>query len=272
MFNLNKNFDTFSIAGHKMSNQLSKASQVAADTTTTTTSWSPSPSASWSPPPAASNIDHCNTPKPKRNSRPKNQNLKPTTPSPPLTVKPSPPSPSTPTTNMSPSTHMFSPSSPLVFESVTPRKAPPGFPAPLFGKYHNGKLPACLTVQLDDFDQSKSPRTKNTSYLNRTFGGADKMTIDDEKSLLQNHYEDAVLYNKDAGFHMELSNGLYYMSGHGQYKCNQVKCLDPGVISMGLPNNCTFHCQWMYPENFKPCGSECRGAYCNCIKLSSCNY
>ena len=53
------------------------------------------------------------------------------------------------------------------------------------------------------------------------------MTIDNKKSLLQSHYKDAVIHNKNADFQMMCSNGLNYRSGHGEFKCNQVKCLDP---------------------------------------------
>ena len=159
-----------------------------------------------------------------------------------------------------------------MFDSVSPKKAPPGFPVPLFGKDYVGHLPTCLRVQCDDFDLSKSPRTENISHLNRTFGGADKMTLDDEKSLLQSHYKDAITHNLNGDFQMLLANGLHYMSGHGEFKCKQVKCLDPGIRLMGLPNNCGFHRQWLFPDEFRPCGPRCRGAYCDCIKVSNCNY
>lgn len=293
VLDLNKNLDTFSIAGHKMSKQLSQASPVAADTETAT-SWSspPAPATSWSPTPAtAPTLNPTNTPKPKR----KPKKCDPTTPprakpsarSPqgrpsPTTSSQGRPSPTTsppgkqsmPDTCMKPSTvtHLFSPSSPQVLESVSPRKAPPGFPVPLFGKDYVGHLPTCLRVQCDDFDPSKSPRTENISYLDKTFGGADKMTLEDEKSILQSHYQDAVTHNLDVGFQMLLSNGLHYRSGHGEFKCNQVRCLDPAIRLLGLPNNCGFHRQWLFPDDFKPCGSRCRGAFCDCIKISSCNY
>jgi len=276
VLDLNKNLDTFSIAGHKMSKQLSKVSPVAADQSSPdaaapATSWSPTPAASWSPTPAPVLSDSITTPKPKRS--PKQKKSEPVTPP---RVKPSPTTPPqgrpSPTTFMSPSRPLFSPSSPLVFDSVSPKKAPPGFPVPLFGKDYVGHLPTCLRVQCNDFDPSKSPRTENISHLNRTFGGADKATLDDEKSLLQSHYKDAITHNLNSEFQMLLSNGLHYMSGHGEFKCSQVKCLDPGVRLMGLPNNCGFHRQWLFPDEFKPCGSRCRGAFCDCIKLSSCNY
>ena len=273
VLDLNKNLDTFSIAGHKMSKQLSKVSPVAADqnsrlpgTTAPASSWSPTTSAaSWTPTPAPVHPESITSPKSMRTPK-KKKSLPKSKPSTPPKTKPSP------TTLMSPSNPLFSPSSPLVLESVSPRKAPPGFPVTLFGKDYVGKLPACLTVQLDDLDPSKSPRTKNISYLNKTFGGADKMAEYDEKSILQSHYNDAVTHNMNEDFQMMLSNGLHYKSGHGEFKCNQVKCLDPGIRLMGLPNNCGYHRQWLFPDDFKPCGPGCRGAYCNCIKLSNCNY
>lgn len=51
--------------------------------------------------------------------------------------------------------------------------SPVPVPVLLFRQYQLG---SCLTVQCDDLDPSKSPRSENISYLNRTFGGADKMT------------------------------------------------------------------------------------------------
>jgi len=290
VLDLNKNLDTFSIAGHKMSKQLSKVSPVAADQTSPdAASWSPTPAASWSPSPAPILLDSTNAPKPKRSAKQRKSSPKSDPVTPPRAIppaqqsqgRPSPPaspvhqsrhSPSTPTNSVLMSKPLFSPSSPSVLDSVSPRKAPPGFPVPLFGKDYVGKLPTCLSVQCVNFDPSMSPRSENISYLNKTFGGADKLPFDEEKSLLESHYTDAITQNLDEDFQMLLSNGLHYMSGHGEFKCNQVKCLDPGVRLMGLPNNCGFHRQWLYPDEFRPCGPKCRGAYCDCIKLSSCNY
>jgi len=295
VLDLNKNLDTFSIAGHKMSKQLSNVSPVtdAQSSPTPAASWSPTAASSWSPTPAPVISNSNNTPKTKRTPK-KKIRLRPEPVTPPRAIpsahpsqgRPSPttsqgsPSPTTsrqsrqltPRNSFSPSIPMFSPSSPLVLDSVSPREAPPGFPIPLFGKDYVGKLPTCLSVQCVDFDPSKSPRSENISCLNKTFGGADKLPFDDEKSLLQSHYKDAVTQNLDEDFQMLLSNGLHYRSGHGEFKCNQVKCLDPGTRLMGLPNNCGFHRQWLYPDEFRPCGPKCRGAYCECIKLSNCNY
>ena len=72
----------------------------------------------------------------------------------------------------------FSPSSPIVLEPVSPRRAPPGFPTPIFGKDHIGKLPTCLPVQ---WDSMASPRSDNLRYFDKTFGGADKLSTEDEK-------------------------------------------------------------------------------------------
>ena len=157
-----------------------------------------------------------------------------------------------------------SPSSPLVLDSISPRRAPPGFPVPLFGKDYCGKLPACIAMD-DTNEDTMSPRSDNICHLNKTFGGVDKMGVHEERDLLQNHYTDAISYNKNDGFHMELSNGLHYISGHGELKCRQVECLDPGVRLLGLPNNCGFHRQWRFPDQFRPCGPDCRGAFCHCL-------
>ena len=31
------------------------------------------------------------------------------------------------------------------------------------------------------------------------------------------------------------------------------------------PNNCGYHEQWRFPDNFAPCGDNCQGAFCRCL-------
>ena len=266
VLDLNKNLDTFSVAGHKMSKQLSQTVPVAADPNMADV---PAVSTStWSPLAAAPDVSV--TPKPKRSPRKQSSTTKTvspaTSPSPASSSLPSTPQhrPQHPTSRSRPSPN-FSPSSPIVLEPVSPRRAPPGFPTPIFGKDHIGKLPTCLPVQ---WDSMASPRSDNLRYFDKTFGGADKLSTEDEKNLLLRRYKDADISNySDGNFLMEMSNGLMYRSGHGELKCNRVRCIQPGMFQQGVPNNCGFHRQWQFTDEFKPCGPQCRGAYCDCLSL-----
>jgi len=276
VLDLNKNLDTFSVAGHKMSKQLSTPATAATDNATAavpefpSASWSPSttPVSTWSPSPVTSEVP-ATTPKPKRTPRSaKTKKLTSTTPlrattsaqpSPPTTPqgRPSPPPLGRPTPT-------FSPSSPIVLSSVTPKRAPPGFPVPIFGKDYIGKLPACFAVQLED--TGLSPRSENLRYFDKTFGGADKLDQETETSVLLSRYKDAILYDRSMGnLEIKMAEGVSYIPGHGEFKCNRVKCIQPGLFQQGVPNNCGFHRQWQFPGGFLPCGPECRGGYCSCL-------
>jgi len=283
VLDLNKNLDTFSVAGHKMSKQLSSsAATAAADKNTTaavpefpSASWSPatSPVSTWSPSPATAEAP-ATSPKPKRSPR---TTKKPTLTTPRATTPAQPYPPSTPQGRPSPTpqgrpsptpqgrpTPTFSPSSPIVLSSVTPKRAPPGFPVPIFGKDYIGKLPACFAVQLED--TGLSPRSENLRYFDKTFGGADKLDQETETSVLLCRYKDAILYDRSMGnLEIKMAEGVSYIPGHGEFKCNRVKCIQPGLFQQGVPNNCGFHRQWQFPGGFLPCGPKCRGGYCSCL-------
>ena len=173
VLDLNKNLDTFSIAGHKMSKQLSKDSPVAADqsspdtSTPPTCSGSPTPAASWSPTP-----DSITTPKPQRSPKQK----KPSQKSKPVTPPRPKPSPTTspqgrpsPTTFMSPSRPLFSPSAPLVgvlnHVVVKPdeNKSSPDDPQPQLGALLGDDLSWIIERDLARLNQLK-PEKPTSSF------------------------------------------------------------------------------------------------------------
>ena len=220
--------------------------------------WSPPASAAtWSPSPAAP-VTEVTSPQPKRSKKSKS-----TKKTPPATPLRSPMvTPSTPH-NPSQLVQNCSPSSPLVLQPNPeyPSRAPPGFPVPIFGKDHVGRLPTCLVL-----DPQSSPRSDNLACLDRTFGGADKFPAEKEKSILQERFKNADLYSfSHDNFVMEMKNGILYKSGHGEMKCNHANCVQPGLFQQGVPNNCGFHRQWRYTDGFNSCGPECRGGFCDCL-------
>ena len=34
----------------------------------------------------------------------------------------------------------------------------------------------------------------------------------------------------------------------------------------GFPANCPFNKAWWLPDQFKPCGDKCEGAFCYCLR------
>ena len=67
---------------------------------------------------------------------------------------------------------------------------------------------------------------------------------------------DMIFYRKD---------GRYYEQGHGRNKCSRVKCC--AQKRPDTPYNCGFNSVlWKYPEGYQPCGDQCSGAFCRCIR------
>ena len=149
-----------------------------------------------------------------------------------------------------------------------PPRSPPGFPTPLCMRIQGprNEQPLCLTVKEDFPDEH--PSTANLTTLDNTFMGADKLSHLQERLLLMKTFPDAKFDDiPDGEFRMETPEGLRYWSGHGEYKCvgncNQLY----GGGPRGVPNNCAWHKQWMFPDGFKPCGLKCIGAFCDCLEI-----
>jgi len=129
-------------------------------------------------------------------------------------------------------------------------------------------LPRCMSVKADQLNVSKKkpPFVINTRYLDNVFAGADKLSGKDELHAITAALPDGKLSKfGDDQFLVQTPGGLRYISGHGRHKCSR-DCyqLCGGGGAQGVPHNCGFHRQWIFPVGFKPCGSTCRGAFCVC--------
>jgi len=261
VLDLAKNLDTFSVAGKKLASLLSP-------TTTSTASPSPKTQARTSAPstpetasPSAQAKTSASPPPKRATTSAQKGRPSPTTPSP-----PSKKTPTTPDPVSSPS----SPPSTINHVSLRPLSSPPGFPTPMFvnpqfrNKNAYTQQNVCLSVRA--INLQKSPLSSKLEFLDETFKGADKMTSCDEKQTLRDNFQDAEFREiMDGSFLMETSSGLRYRTGHGEYKCTPNCFMLHGNGPRGVPNNCGFHQQWLFPAGFKPCGSNCRGAFCTCL-------
>ena len=130
--------------------------------------------------------------------------------------------------------------------------------------------PKCLSVKEDyPGDQLLSA---NLWALDDAFGAADKLSLKDERELLDSLYPHATFTDTVAGipmhdghFRMETPKGLRYWTGHGEYKCDRACFSVIGGGAKGVPNNCGWHRQWAFPDGFKPCGQDCAGGFCECL-------
>ena len=60
------------------------------------------------------------------------------------------------------------------------------------------------------------------------------------------------------------SDGSRYTTGHGRYKCYELKCVTEDQAEM--PDNCAYNTgQYHVPVQFRPCGDSCRRAFCKCL-------
>ena len=166
-----------------------------------------------------------------------------------------------------PSNTHSSPPSTLSHVSVWPLLSPPGFLTPMFvnpqfrKQSPHAQPTVCLSVRA--FSLQRLPLSTNLEYLNETFLGADKMS---EKQTLRDYFKDAEFEEVlNGSLSMRTMSGLRYRTGHGEYKCTPNCFMLYGNGPRGVPNNCGFHQQWLFPKGFKPCGSSCRGAFCTCL-------
>jgi len=262
VLDLAKNLETFSVAGKKLASLLSP---------TTTSTASPSPKTRTRPsapstPARASPSAQARTsasPPPTTTSARKGKTLPKTSPLP-SKMSPSAPDP------VPPSTTHSSPPSTVSHVSVRPLSSPPGFPTPMFvnPKFRkqspHTQPTVCLSVRAVSLQ--RSPLSTNLEYLDETFQGADKMSSNEEKQTLRDHFKEAEFEEVlDGSLIMRTTSGLRYRTGHGEYKCTPNCFMLYGNGPRGVPNNCGFHQQWLFPTGFKPCGSSCRGAFCTCL-------
>ena len=154
-----------------------------------------------------------------------------------------------------------------------PPSPPPGFPQS--PQYITGSvsLPTPLSphvaVSLSTAHGTMSPLSANIHSLHSAFFGADtEPDPNAEVNAILRHDDkgDLGLYD-NLQMRYLLSNGLVYRTGHGRGKCSYNKCvIDANDVDDDVSHNCGFHPQWMFPPWFKCCGSQCRGAFCPCLR------
>ena len=147
--------------------------------------------------------------------------------------------------------------------------SPPGFPStPRYQvnhqPYHNSPhLPVVLYD--DDKGRMMSPITANVKMLDSIFNNADVApdVLSERCALFECDAEGEIEVDEVGNNTYYLTEGYLYQSGHGREKCSRLHCLDP---KDDVPNNCGYHSQFYFPVHYKPCGPECRGGYCSCLR------
>ena len=227
---LAKNLEVQCVAGQRMAAQLKGKDDNCTPSGAQSTPSISSPSAKPKPRAAPS-------PKPRSALTPK-----------PLSAPAPPRTPSPPTTPSS--------SSP----PTTPSRSPPGFPTT--PQYEPPRAHLLRKVR------PLSPWSLNTKKLDEMFAKADlekegeaefdRLTDQDDAGIIS-------IDDKTGLLAFTASDGTSYIQGHGRYKCSRVRCYeDPWVTS--VPDNCGYSsAQWTFPDEFTPCGENCRGAFCNCL-------
>ena len=115
-----------------------------------------------------------------------------------------------------------------------------------------------------------SPWSINTKKLDEMFDKADLQKEGEPKFDRLTDKDDAGIISIDERTGLlafKASDGTHYLQGHGRYKCSRVRCYeDPWLTD--VPDNCGYHPgQWTFPEQYIPCGENCRGAFCKCLHL-----
>ena len=159
-------------------------------------------------------------------------------------------------------------------------RSPPGFPArPQHAASPDVSIPQprptipVYSVSADGCELS--PRTANVRALTLAFYNADlKPTIKMETSALRKADPDGDLVEDDDGNkNCNFTNGFVYQYGCGREKCSRVKCYTfMKQAAMNIPSNCGFNNQWLFPDNFRPCGDYCSGGFCTCLSRYNNNH
>ena len=109
-----------------------------------------------------------------------------------------------------------------------------------------------------------SPHAANLHMLNAMFGKADVLNHpEDQIQKLLDGDGDAQLDEDDDGINFTFIgyDGRRFKPGHGRYKCSSVCSL-----KRKPPHNCGYHQDYIFPVDFSPCSSKCKGAFCRCIR------
>ena len=155
-------------------------------------------------------------------------------------------------------------------------KSPPGFPTQ---PQHRASVPprlahtrpprAEISVSMLTTLADSTVRGRNLHALEETFCNADIMP-DTNKELRALHEADPqgrVTLDENKKMTFTTTSGLRYEMGHGRNRCHPAMCMDR--IPDQVPNNCGYYKlgQWLIPYGFKPCGPNCRAAFCECINF-----
>ena len=111
---------------------------------------------------------------------------------------------------------------------------------------------------------SLSPHAANLSMLDAMFGKADiKIHPEEQIQVLLDVDGDGDLDENPDGVNFTFIkyDGLRYKPGHGRMICSS-DC----SLKRNPPHNCGYHRDWIFPIDFSPCSSRCRGAFCKCIR------
>ena len=152
-------------------------------------------------------------------------------------------------------------------------RSPPGFPTPRYPASPAADTAAKINVfRVAPDGHELSPRAANIRALSAAFDNADlrQNNVDELTDILEDLDPDGELGDDgyDTTFH--LTNGLHYHYGHGRYLCSHVKCTNREKYGeynyqYEFPSNCAFNRQWYLPDNFRPCGENCLGGFCQCL-------
>ena len=117
---------------------------------------------------------------------------------------------------------------------------------------------------------SLSPHAANLSMLDAMFGRAD-VKIDQEEQihvLLDVDAEGDLDEDEDGrNFTFIKYDGSRYKPSHGRFKCSS-DC----SLMRNPPHNCGYHQDYIFPVDYSPCSSKCKGAFCKCIRGGTFNF
>ena len=117
---------------------------------------------------------------------------------------------------------------------------------------------------------SLSPHAANLSMLDAMFGKADiKVHPEEQIQVLLDVDGDGDLDESPDGVNFTFIkyDGVRYKPGHGRLICSS-DC----YLKRNPPHNCGYHRDWIFPIDFSPCSSRCRGAFCKCIRGGTFNF
>ena len=109
-----------------------------------------------------------------------------------------------------------------------------------------------------------SPISANIHQLSSVFNDADVASnlVTERLALFECDVDGEIEVDTHGNNTFYLSDGYLYQSGHGRNKCCQIQC----VKSEDVPNNCGYHQQFIFPVHYKPCGANCQGGFCPCLR------